>query len=114
MRCLCRRKKGDFLCNELQSGLAKVECDEVCRSTKEKQDKEMAELEKTRLEEEARRQREELEDFERKVKGIKKKKQRRPRVEENRPTFFQKYQIYIALPILVAFVAAFVYWLISK
>lgn len=74
----------------------------------------MAELEKTRLEEEARRQREELEDFERKVKGIKKKKQRRPRVEENRPTFFQKYQIYIALPIFVAFVAAFVYWLISK
>ena len=36
LRCQCRRKKGDFVCNEVQSGLAKIECDEVCFSNKEK------------------------------------------------------------------------------
>ena len=37
LRCDCRRKKKEFLCNEVQAGLAKVECDETCDQIKEKQ-----------------------------------------------------------------------------
>ena len=75
---------------------------------------EKAQLEKSRLEEEARRQQEELEDFERKMKGIRKRKPRRQCTEDDSPTFFQKYRTLIVVPVFVAFIAGFVYWLLSK
>ena len=36
MRCPCRRRKQDFLCNEVQAGYAKVECDDTCQRQREK------------------------------------------------------------------------------
>lgn len=75
---------------------------------------EKAEMEKSRLEEAARRQQEELEDFERKMKGIRKRKPRRQRTEDDSPTFFQKYRTFVVVPMFVAFIAGFIFWLMSK
>ena len=35
VRCPCKRRRSDFLCNEAFLGEAKIECDEVCEEIKE-------------------------------------------------------------------------------
>ena len=36
VRCACRRKKREFVCNDVRSGYAKVDCDDTCHVHKDK------------------------------------------------------------------------------
>ncbi|KAI0218656.1 hypothetical protein LSAT2_029676 [Lamellibrachia satsuma] len=113
VRCQCRRRKQDFLCNEVQAGYAKVECDETCQRQREKTKKDKEESDKQHKLQEEQRQKEEYEEFERKIHG-RKRKARKPKQETNEPRFLQRYGKFIIAPLLILLFALFVYFLLQQ
>lgn len=65
----------DVPCQSVQAGDAVLHCDDQCKALKQKREKEQAESERQKEEEEKRRWQQELQEFERKVGG----KRRKPR-----------------------------------
>ncbi|XP_020629848.1 NF-X1-type zinc finger protein NFXL1-like [Orbicella faveolata] len=96
VRCPCRRKKRDFPCHMVQRGEAKLECDKDCNAHKMKQKKETTKEEELRKQEELRAQQEELEWFERKQRG-KKRRPRKQKEEIIEPSWFQRYSLTILM-----------------
>jgi len=94
VRCPCRNRKREFVCNEVQAGFAKVECEDSCQNKKSKALKEAEAREVALREEEEVRQREELEEFQRKMKP-RKRKPRKQRTEEEQPHFLQRHRVII-------------------
>ena len=39
MTCKCRRRKRDFQCHEVRINGTKLDCDDICKSNKEKKQK---------------------------------------------------------------------------
>ncbi|XP_073252696.1 NF-X1-type zinc finger protein NFXL1-like [Porites lutea] len=101
VRCPCRRKKKDFPCHVVQKGEAKMDCDKDCDAFKASEEKLASKEDEIRKEKERKAQQEELEWFERKQRG----KKRRPRkqVEETvEPTWFQRHMFTILMVSLAA------------
>jgi len=62
---------------------------------------------------EEQRQKEEYEEFERKIHG-RKRKPRKPKQEANEPRFLQRYGKFIIAPVLILLLALFVYFLLQQ
>lgn len=90
--CPCKRRKAEFRCGD--SGDALVECDTVCREAEKMAQEQREKEEQKKFEEEMARNQKEIELFERKGEGKRRKRNRRGHLEEN-PSFFEKYKIYV-------------------
>lgn len=96
VRCPCRRKKKDFPCRMVQKGEAKLLCDEECETFKAKQKKLLSEEDEMRKKGELKAQQEELEWFERKQRG-KKRRPRKQKEEIIEPSWFQRHWFTIVM-----------------
>ncbi|XP_057312601.1 NF-X1-type zinc finger protein NFXL1-like [Hydractinia symbiolongicarpus] len=106
LKCSCGRKKKDFPCPEVRSGVAKLDCDERCKEMKDKKKKEQKEKEESEKAAELKKQQEELEKYERKKQG-KKRKQRRVTETEDEEGFFKKNQnLIIMITVVVVLMVA--------
>ncbi|KAH0520241.1 NF-X1-type zinc finger protein NFXL1 [Microtus ochrogaster] len=94
LRCPCKRIKRELPCNKIRESQVSVECDATCKEMKRKAS-EIKEAEaNAALEEEKRRQQAELEAFENRLKGRRKKNRRRDEVAEEL-SLWQKYKSYL-------------------
>ncbi|ELT89307.1 hypothetical protein CAPTEDRAFT_178429 [Capitella teleta] len=110
VRCPCKRLKTDFLCNEVQAKMAKVECDEECLQHQTLVNAQKAIEEDEKMAEERKKQQQELEEFERKQRG-KKRKPRKQKAQEGRASFVQTYGRFIIGPLLAVIMAMFLFYL---
>eukprot|EP00079_Xenopus_tropicalis_P028320 XP_012823254.1 PREDICTED: NF-X1-type zinc finger protein NFXL1 isoform X1 [Xenopus tropicalis] len=98
LRCPCRRIKKEMPCNSVREGHISLECDSVCLDMRKKAAEIKAEEEKAATEQERLRQQAELEAFENRLKGKRRKNKRKDDVEVQ-PTAWQKYKKYIFMPV---------------
>ncbi|GFR97491.1 NF-X1-type zinc finger protein NFXL1 [Elysia marginata] len=92
LKCKCKRKKKEIICKDRPASQGKLECDENCKSNKKNVD----ELKQKEAEEEERRRQEaELEEFERMMKGRKKKPRKHREAEVQEEGFCSKYHFYV-------------------
>nr|KAG5689971.1 hypothetical protein BaRGS_033652 [Batillaria attramentaria] len=104
IRCPCKRKKKESRCCD-RTGGETLECDSTCKKILE-QKKQAEEEEKHKKEEEAaRKQAAELEEFERHLKG-RRKKPRKHREEVVELTFFQKHKTKLVISSIVVLALA--------
>ncbi|XP_060065843.1 NF-X1-type zinc finger protein NFXL1-like [Ylistrum balloti] len=113
MRCKCRNRKQELVCKNVPDRQAKLECNEACKVEKEKKKKEEEEKEKSKLEEERLRNQAEIEEYEKKMKGGKKRKPRKQQDIMVQQTFVQKYGKYIAVSVVIGVLAVFAYHLLQ-
>ncbi|KAK3100083.1 hypothetical protein FSP39_014538 [Pinctada imbricata] len=113
LRCACRRKKGDAVCMDLKDGKRKLDCDDICEREKLKKKKDEEEKENARLEEEKLKQQAELEEFERKMKGRKRKPRKETSVQNNE-TFLSKHKKLLIAAIVIPLLGIFAIYLISQ
>lgn len=110
IKCLCKRKKKEFICNEVFSKRIVVECDEACLQAREKVRKENEKEEKQRREEEDRKIKKDMEEFER--RQIKpKRKPRKHKESECRQPFLERYRKLFLTSIVVLACSIVVYYL---
>lgn len=107
LRCPCKRIKKEFPCSRAQE--SQVECDDTCRALMKKTNELKEAEERAALEEELRKQQEELEAFEKRQKGRRKKVRRRGEVEEEGPG----WKRLLPLPVCGLLLAAAAYYLIN-
>ncbi|CAH1802686.1 unnamed protein product, partial [Owenia fusiformis] len=110
VKCPCKFIKKEFPCHEVIKKKIVLQCDEVCKMTREKQRQSKDDKDKQKQEEDLKRQQEELEEFERKLKKPK-RKPRKQRVVEEEPSFIQRFWK-VGLSILVLLVAIITYLII--
>ncbi|XP_069833688.1 NF-X1-type zinc finger protein NFXL1 isoform X1 [Dendropsophus ebraccatus] len=110
LRCPCRRIKKEMQCNSAREGQVSVECDSLCLEMRKKAVEMKEEEEKAANEEEKRRQQAELEAFENRLKG-KKRKNRKKEEVEIQPSIWQKYKNYILMPVCGVALAVFTLYL---
>lgn len=113
VRCKCRRKKKDFLCKEVKGG-KKLECDDICQQEKERKKKSEEEKEKLKKEEELKKQQVELEEYERKTKGRKRRQQKGDQEVQETPSFLQRNSKILFVSVTVAVLAVFAFYLLSQ
>jgi NF-X1-type zinc finger protein NFXL1 len=89
--CPCRRLKKEFPCDALRRGLAKVDCDDVCKQKKEEEIKKKEEETLRKQLEEERRNQEEVERFQKKFQARKKYRERRQYEEIDSRSFLTHY-----------------------
>ncbi|KAL3881056.1 hypothetical protein ACJMK2_033252 [Sinanodonta woodiana] len=112
VRCSCRRRKREFQCRDVQTGKAKLECDDICIKENEKKKQKEEEMERHKKEEELKKQQAELEEFERKMKG-KRRKQRKHHEVVEKESCLQKFRGYIIVCAGVVVLAVFAGYLLS-
>lgn len=110
LRCPCRRIKKELICSTVREGQVSLECDSVCQELKKKALELKAKEESAAMEEEKRRQQAELEAFENRLKGKRKKNKRKDEVEVQ-PSVWQKYKNYILMPLCGIALAVFTLYL---
>ncbi|XP_077333657.1 NF-X1-type zinc finger protein NFXL1 isoform X1 [Lithobates pipiens] len=110
LRCPCRRIKKEFPCNTAREGHVSLECDLHCLELKKKAVEMKEKEEKAANEEEKRKQQAELEAFENRLKG-KRKKNRKKDEMEMQPSNWQKYKNYILMPVCGVVLAVFTLYL---
>lgn len=109
LRCPCKRIKKELQCNKVRENQISIECDTTCKEMKRKAS-EIKEAEaKAALEEEKRRQQAELEAFENRLKGRRKKNRKRDEVAVEL-TLWQKYR-YCLLPLGAVVVLVFAWYI---
>lgn len=109
LRCPCKRIKKELQCNKVRENQISIECDTTCKEMKRKAS-EIKEAEaKAALEEEKRRQQAELEAFENRLKGRRKKNRKRDEVAIEL-TLWQKYKYYL-LPAGAVVVLVFAWYI---
>lgn len=109
LRCPCKRIKKELQCNKVRENQISIECDTTCKEMKRKAS-EIKEAEaKAALEEEKRRQQAELEAFENRLKGRRKKNRKRDEVAIEL-TLWQKYR-YCLLPLGAVVVLVFAWYI---
>ncbi|XP_030765606.1 NF-X1-type zinc finger protein NFXL1 isoform X2 [Sitophilus oryzae] len=99
--CNCKRLKKEFQCEAIRNGLAKAECDEVCKEKQEEGRKKRQADEAIRLKEQELKNKKELEEYEKKLIGKKKSKGKRINEEVEESSFIGKYWIVILSVFLV-------------
>ncbi|KAL5012277.1 hypothetical protein ScPMuIL_010828 [Solemya velum] len=113
VKCKCKRKKKEFVCKDVQSGKALVECDDFCESEKARKQKIEEEADIERKEKEQKKQQAELEEYERKFKGRKRKpKKQRGGVEDS--GFWERYRFSMILSFLISVVIGLIIFLIQN
>ncbi|EDL89995.1 rCG56966 [Rattus norvegicus] len=109
LRCPCKRIKRELPCNKIRGNQVSVECDAACKEMKRKAS-EIKEAEaNAALEEEKRRQQAELEAFENRLKGRRKKNRKRDEVAVQLSPW-QKYKSYL-FPVCGVVVAVLVWYI---
>lgn len=109
LRCPCKRIKKEVQCNKVRENQISIECDTTCKEMKQKAS-ELKEAEaKAALEEEKRRQQAELEAFENRLKGRRKKNRKRDEVAVEL-TLWQKYKYYL-FPLCAIVVVVFAWYI---
>lgn len=89
-----------------------VECDDVCQEMKQKASEMKEAEEKAAFEKEKLKQQVELEAFEKRLKGRRKKNKRRDAVE-TKETAWQKYRKYLMIPICGIVLAMLAFYLLQ-
>ncbi|MBN3315137.1 NFXL1 protein, partial [Atractosteus spatula] len=112
LRCPCKRIKREYPCFKAHEGLVVVECDEACKDLQKKASEMKEAEEKAAIEEEKRRQQAELEAFEKRLKGRRKKTKRNNEVDI-KETAWQKYKTYIMVPVCGFLLAVATFYLIQ-
>lgn len=110
LRCPCRRIKKELPCNTAREGQVSVACDSQCLEIRKKAAEMKEEEEKAASKEEKRRQQAELEAFENRLKG-KKRRNRKKEEVEIQPSIWQKYKNYILMPVCGVALAVFTLYL---
>lgn len=87
----------EFRCNDPQSN--SVACDSVCKEAEKIAKAEREKEEKEKRDREIARNQKEIEIFERKGEGKRKRRNRSRQFEEDDPTFFEKYKLYIVIAV---------------
>ncbi|XP_069487810.1 NF-X1-type zinc finger protein NFXL1 [Ambystoma mexicanum] len=113
LRCPCRRIKKELLCSKVREGQVTLECDQVCKEMKKKASEVKAAEEKAALEEEKLRQQAELEAFENRLRGRRKKNKRRDDIEVE-PSAWQKYKKYIMVPVCVVSLSVLTFYILQS
>uniref|UniRef100_A0A8C4X3S7 Nuclear transcription factor, X-box binding like 1 n=1 Tax=Erpetoichthys calabaricus TaxID=27687 RepID=A0A8C4X3S7_ERPCA len=113
LKCPCKRIKKEVPCLKASDGQILVECDDVCNEIKKKAAEIKEAEERAALEEEKQKQQAELEAFEKRFKGRRKKNKRRDDTETEE-TFWQKYQKYIMVPVCGIVLAVTAVYLIQS
>lgn len=96
VRCPCQRRKRDFPCHMVQAGEVKLACDKDCDAAKAKQERIASQEEELKKQKELKAQQEELEWFERKQRG-KKRKPRKAVEEKVEAPWFQRHMFTIIM-----------------
>ncbi|XP_014353942.2 NF-X1-type zinc finger protein NFXL1 [Latimeria chalumnae] len=112
VRCPCKRIKKELQCCKVREGQILVECDAVCEEMKRKAYEIKEAKEKAALEEEKRKQQAELEAFENRMKGRRRKNRRKEEIEVPE-TMWQKYKKYIMVPVCGIVFAMITFYLIQ-
>ncbi|XP_075423057.1 NF-X1-type zinc finger protein NFXL1 [Ascaphus truei] len=110
LRCPCRRIKKELPCNTAREGHVSLECDSLCQEMRKKAVEVKTEEEKAAIEEEKRRQQAELQAFENRLKGKRRKNKKKDEVEVQ-PSIWKKYRKYILMPICGVALAVFTLYL---
>ncbi|XP_016340341.1 NF-X1-type zinc finger protein NFXL1-like [Sinocyclocheilus anshuiensis] len=108
LKCPCKRIKKEFPCSRVRSEMDLVVCDETCRELQKKHAEACAAEERAALEEEMRKQQAELEAFEKRQKGRRKKNRKVTEVETEEGVW-HRYKLRLLMPIcgILLAVAAF-------
>ncbi|XP_074651738.1 NF-X1-type zinc finger protein NFXL1-like [Tubulanus polymorphus] len=112
--CPCKRKKKNFACVVNQKHQANLDCDAACLKIKEKKQKEASEAERMKKEEEVRKQKEELEKYNRKFHSGPKRKSRSKKEIVEEPSFLTKYKRYIWVLLMVVALIIFSVLILNK
>ncbi|XP_051895842.1 NF-X1-type zinc finger protein NFXL1 [Pristis pectinata] len=112
MKCPCKRIKKEILCSVVTEEQVLVECDEVCQEMKQKASEMKEAEERAALEKEKLKQQVELEAFEKRLRGRRKKNKRRDAVE-TKETAWQKYKKYLMIPICGIVLAMVAFYLLQ-
>ncbi|XP_028824270.1 NF-X1-type zinc finger protein NFXL1-like [Denticeps clupeoides] len=108
VKCPCKRIKKEFSCS--QAGL--VLCDDACKSLQKKAAEIKAAEEQAALEEERKKEQAELEAFEKRLRGRKKKNKRSMDVEPEEGPWLQ-YRKYLLVPFCGILLAAAAFYLLQ-
>uniref|UniRef100_A0A8C1R2L8 Nuclear transcription factor, X-box binding-like 1 n=1 Tax=Cyprinus carpio TaxID=7962 RepID=A0A8C1R2L8_CYPCA len=108
VKCPCKRIKKEFPCSRVRSENDLVVCDETCRELQKKHAEACAAEERAALEGEMRKQQAELEAFEKRQKG-RRKKNRKVTEMETEEGVWHRYKLHLLLAIcgILLAVAAF-------
>ncbi|KAL0970526.1 hypothetical protein UPYG_G00243260 [Umbra pygmaea] len=111
LRCPCKRIKKELPCSNAREDQLQVECDEACVALRKKAYQEKQAEEKAALEEEARKQQAELEAFEKRQKGRRKKRGRRGEEDQEEPGVWRRFRLVLIVPLCGALLAAAAFYL---
>ncbi|XP_038625176.1 NF-X1-type zinc finger protein NFXL1 [Tachyglossus aculeatus] len=112
LRCPCKRLKKELPCCKAREGHVSLDCDALCREAKRKAS-EIKEAEAKAAGEEAkRRQQAELEAFENRLRGRRKKPKKRDEVETE-PSAWQRYRKFLLVPVC-GVAAAMLAWYMTQ
>ncbi|GFO45458.1 NF-x1-type Zinc finger protein nfxl1 [Plakobranchus ocellatus] len=109
LKCKCKRKKKEIICKNMNGPKDKLTCDENCKSNKKSTDDAK---QKEAKEEERRKQEAELEEFERMMKGPKRKPRKHRDEEVQEESACSKYKlhaVFLGLGLATAAAGAFFY-----
>ncbi|XP_029444066.1 NF-X1-type zinc finger protein NFXL1 [Rhinatrema bivittatum] len=106
LRCPCKRIKKELQCSKACESQVSLECDNVCKEMKKKASEIKAAEEKAIAEEEKRRQQAELEAFENRLRGRRKRNRKKDDIEIEQ-SLWQKYKAYILMPVFGMALAVF-------
>ncbi|KAG5844963.1 hypothetical protein ANANG_G00133740 [Anguilla anguilla] len=112
LKCPCKRIKKEYPCSKVRQDQPSVACDEVCRELQKKALEIKEAEEKALLEEERKKQQVELEAFEKRQKGRRKKGRRTAEVEAEQSAW-QKYKKFLMVPVCGALLAVATFYLLQ-
>lgn len=112
IRCPCKRIKKDFPCSRVQSQDGLLVCDETCRTLQKKHAEACAAEERALLEGEMRKQQAELEAFEKRQKGRRKKNRKVTEVEMEEGVW-HRYKVRLLLPFCGVLLAVAAFYLLK-
>lgn len=108
--CDCKYRKMDASCDKIRAGFV-LSCDEICINRQNELKRIADEQDRARREQQEEKNRQELEEFEKKF-GKKKHKERKPQIIEQ--TDNSHIYKWAGIGVGVAVLAAFIYFLLSQ
>ncbi|XP_018594135.2 NF-X1-type zinc finger protein NFXL1 [Scleropages formosus] len=112
VKCPCKRIKKEYPCSKVCEGQAKVQCDEACKLLMKKASEIKEAEERAAIEEEKKKQQAELEAFEKRMKGRRKKNRRNTEVEAEE-SLWQKYRKYTMVPVCGVLLAMATFYMLQ-
>ncbi|XP_023697570.2 NF-X1-type zinc finger protein NFXL1 isoform X1 [Paramormyrops kingsleyae] len=112
VKCPCKRIRKEFPCPKVCDGQAAVGCDELCKTLQKKASELKEAKEKAAIEEERKQQQAELEAFEKRLKGRRKRNRRNTDVETEEAVW-HKYKKYMMVPVCGVLLALAAFYILQ-